>query len=289
MGKFNDVLTSVMNDPTTAMAIGLLSGSRPGGSFGQAAQQGLLNYQGSSQLAERRGLMQHRQQMQQQQMQRFAQQQEARSQLGQTLDPQGQLAVQAGFNDPIAALYREPSKPSAMREYLNLSPEDQKMIRDKSAAGGIKIMMPDATERKSASFGYQMDAAKLEEERIEASGNTELSTRDYMVSDLAPEWIKPYLLSDPGQERLNMMSNWGRANLRDESGAVIGVEEMVAQFPRYFPMEGDTEAVKQQKARARRSAEKAQGIRGGRAAGAVPEALPEQPKFEPPPGFVPMR
>lgn len=58
------------------------------------------------------------------------------------------------------------------------------------------------------------------------------------------------------QQYLNAAQNWIRANLRKESGAVIGDQEMIDEYSTYFPTAGDTKEVIQQKAKLRKEAEK---------------------------------
>lgn len=57
--------------------------------------------------------------------------------------------------------------------------------------------------------------------------------------------------------------NWVRANLRAESGAVIGVDEMEKEIENYFPQANDKPATIRQKAEARRAAEIAMQVRAG--------------------------
>lgn len=58
--------------------------------------------------------------------------------------------------------------------------------------------------------------------------------------------------ASPGQQQyLNAADEWIRAKLRKESGAAIGVEEAKSEYQQYFPMPGDTDAVKTQKSELR--------------------------------------
>ena len=140
MGNFSDALTKTFADPNFGMAVGLLQGGQPGGGgLGGGFQRGLLNSQNMIGQQNRQQDLRMRTEMMQRQQAQQMQQQQARTQLGQTMNPQDELALQAGFNSPVEALYREPAKPSAMQEYLNMSPADQKMIRDKSAASAMQI------------------------------------------------------------------------------------------------------------------------------------------------------
>lgn len=60
------------------------------------------------------------------------------------------------------------------------------------------------------------------------------------------------LTSEQGQLYRQAQENWVRANLRKESGAVIGAEEMDAEIKNYFPVPGDKPATIAQKADNRR-------------------------------------
>lgn len=56
----------------------------------------------------------------------------------------------------------------------------------------------------------------------------------------------------PDQQRYRQAAmNWIRANLRKESGAAIGVDEMEQEYRTYFPVVGDSDEVIAQKRRAR--------------------------------------
>jgi hypothetical protein len=57
--------------------------------------------------------------------------------------------------------------------------------------------------------------------------------------------------------------NWVTANLRPESGAVIGVDEMEKEITKYFPQVNDKPETIAQKARARRDTELAMTVRAG--------------------------
>jgi hypothetical protein len=59
-------------------------------------------------------------------------------------------------------------------------------------------------------------------------------------------------MSPEQQKYKQAADNWIRANLRKESGAVIGADEMAAEYATYFPQPGDTPEVIAQKAEARR-------------------------------------
>lgn len=66
-----------------------------------------------------------------------------------------------------------------------------------------------------------------------------------------------FFRSPQGQMAKQAADDWIRAKLRKESGAVIGEQEMEAEYKTYFPMPGDSEAVVRQKADARARATEA--------------------------------
>lgn len=64
-----------------------------------------------------------------------------------------------------------------------------------------------------------------------------------------------HLASPEYQQLRQAQENWVTANLRLESGAVIGAEEMEQEIRKYFPLPGDAPQVVAQKSRARAAAE----------------------------------
>lgn len=79
------------------------------------------------------------------------------------------------------------------------------------------------------------------------------------------------------QQYKQFQENWVRANLRAESGAAIGKDEMEKEIKTYFPQIGDSQEVIAQKAEARRVTAEAMKRRGGRAAAAPAPATPLPP------------
>jgi len=77
----------------------------------------------------------------------------------------------------------------------------------------------------------------------------------------------------PEQQRyMNAADNWVTANLRKESGAVIGAEEKADEYRKYFPVAGDSGAVIQQKEAMRKQVTKGMI---GQSAGAFKEVFEE--------------
>ena len=71
------------------------------------------------------------------------------------------------------------------------------------------------------------------------------------------------------QQYRQAQENWVTANLRAESGAAIGVDEMEKEITKYFPQTNDKPQTITQKAQARKSAELAMEVRGGPALKAI--------------------
>ena len=65
------------------------------------------------------------------------------------------------------------------------------------------------------------------------------------------------------QQYRQAQENWVTANLRPESGAVIGPDEMEKEIAKYFPQTNDAQKTIEQKQRARRDTELAMTVRAG--------------------------
>lgn len=120
-------------------------------------------------------------------------------------------------------------------------------------------------ERKAAGFYERMVKARGELDKLSEAGYDPTSARDRFgaaVDDaplvggvLAP--IGKWLTSTDGQLYQQAATNWIRANLRKESGAVIGPKEAADEYKNYFPVAGDTPELIRQKAEFRRTLESA--------------------------------
>ena len=107
-----------------------------------------------------------------------------------------------------------------------------------------------ATESQAAGFAGRMNDASSVLNSIER------------LPDFSgvPEfvWSRPTrTLPEQWQRYRQAGENWVRANLRRESGAVIGADEMQAEFRLYMPQPGDSPSVIAQKAAARARSEQA--------------------------------
>ena len=75
------------------------------------------------------------------------------------------------------------------------------------------------------------------------------------------------------QQYRQAQENWVTANLRPESGAAIGVDEMAKEITKYFPQANDKPETIDQKARARRDTELAMTVRAGPAYKQIEKAV----------------
>lgn len=99
-------------------------------------------------------------------------------------------------------------------------------------------------QAKAKGFAERMQGAEFELVQVTGFDPTEMGA---YWDNVAPN----FLASEQGQRYRQAAKNWISANLRKESGAVIGVEEMEQEFAKYFPQPGDAPSVVAQKARAR--------------------------------------
>ena len=82
--------------------------------------------------------------------------------------------------------------------------------------------------------------------------------------------------STGSQQYRQAQQNWVTANLRPESGAVIGADEMEKEIVKYFPQTSDSQKTIEQKARARRDTELAMTVRAGPAYKQMEKAVAAQ-------------
>lgn len=128
---------------------------------------------------------------------------------------------------------------------------------------------PQSTEGEKLSSGYydRMQAAEQEMVSVGPTGYPTFGTAGARLAGATAERV----VMTPEQQRYKQaQSDWVRAKLRKESGAVIAEEEMREEIRTYFPQPGDSQAVIKQKERARAVAVSAMGRNAGRAADLPP-------------------
>ena len=93
-----------------------------------------------------------------------------------------------------------------------------------------------------------------------------------VIGGIVPRWMGGQALQNVAtssirQQYQQAQENWVTANLRPESGAVIGPEEMQKEIRKYFPQVGDSNDTIRQKEKSRQVTEEAIRRRAGRAIG----------------------
>ena len=128
---------------------------------------------------------------------------------------------------------------------------------------------PSTDASKAAGFYQRMQQSERLLSQLSAEGyDPSKNNADYFTAGrVSTNW----LASPKGRQYYNAASNWIRANLRRESGAVIGEEEMRQEYATYFPMPGDDAATISQKQQLR-----AQTAEAVRMAGAPAERAAER-------------
>lgn len=114
-------------------------------------------------------------------------------------------------------------------------------------------------QANATKFGARMTASAKLIEGLEKAGvnSAQVGTK------LADSGWTNWMASDQGQQYNQAARDWLSANLRDESGAAIGILEENKDYRKFFPQIGDSKAVIAQKAEARKVAERAMMVEAG--------------------------
>jgi hypothetical protein len=180
---------------------------------------------------------------------------------GQILDTEnGVVRIQGGNATPVL-MNNQP-----------LAGKSKDATEDQAKAAGFFSRMQDASKvLNNPDFAKSVKPEKLAE-----------IPRTILPDFLGAQAIGNSIESAPRQQVRQAQENWVSANLRAESGAAIGVDEMRKEIVKYFPQIGDSNEVIQQKQRARSVAEDSMRTRAGRAlkssaplppGGAAPQSL----------------
>lgn len=133
---------------------------------------------------------------------------------------------------------------------------------------GKRNAIPTEGERVSANYyGRMKEAETLLDPKYVPSTAEYLAARKVMTGGGITSTVANNFLSPNAQSYYQAASDWVRAKLRKESGAVISPEEMEQEIKTYFPVPGDSDKVIAQKARARAQAQSGMERMGGRASG----------------------
>ena len=154
-----------------------------------------------------------------------------------------------------------------------------------AAAKAAEGKKPTEGERNAAGFVQRMEASEQMIDKLEnkiatqqmgtgkvAMGDAKKVNEPYATGytqflggiPLIGEYARTKAMTPEQQQYRQAQENWVRANLRKESGAAIGAEEMDKEIATYFPMPGNDAATIQQKKVARQvtmdSMRKAAGV-----------------------------
>jgi hypothetical protein len=152
----------------------------------------------------------------------------------------------------------------------NLSLAQQRFALDAESGGSGR--KPTEGQMGASGFATRMEAAEDIFSKIPAA-----QVPRFGMSGQSS--IMSYFRSPEGQMAKQAADDWIRSKLRKESGAVIGEEEMEAEYKTYFPMPGDSAQVVAQKAQARQRATDAMKRNAG------PAYVP----YTPPPAAAPIQ
>lgn len=148
-----------------------------------------------------------------------------------------------------------------------------KASEDERKSGGFFIRMKDATSTINTPIKDDKGNFVLDKNGNKVTIASSASKPEFFaetVGTIIPNWMggrsaQNFVTSAVRQQYQQAQENWVSANLRAESGAAIGVEEMQKEIRKYFPQIGDSDSVIEQKTKAREVAEQAMKQRAGRA------------------------
>jgi hypothetical protein len=150
-----------------------------------------------------------------------------------------------------------------------------KATEDEKKSAGFFLRMRDATSTFNSPVLDSQGKPVLREGKPvllkDAAEKPEIVAE--VIGSLVPRWMggqaaQNFATSSIRQQYQQAQENWVTANLRPESGAVIGAEEMQKEIRKYFPQVGDSNDTIRQKEKSREVTEEAIRRRAGRAIGA---------------------
>ena len=121
------------------------------------------------------------------------------------------------------------------------------------------------SQGKANTFALRQEGAAKELDTLESEGYdpTDISNTFKNIALKYGGAVAKGMVSEQQQRYNQAMLNWGMANLRDETGAVLGAEELEDQLQLYFPQPGQPPSVVAQKKRSREAAEKGMRMKAG--------------------------
>lgn len=121
-------------------------------------------------------------------------------------------------------------------------------------------------ENKAAAYENRLN--KSEDDYNKLTKNWNPTSYSQYLSQYLPDIISNFISPDEAKRYSQIQYAWGSAHLRDDSGAVLGVNEMRDALQNYFPRPNDTPELVAQKAAAREAVNRSQTIKAGGRAGA---------------------
>lgn len=109
-------------------------------------------------------------------------------------------------------------------------------------------------QAKATGFAARMIQASRIVDPMDFTDAAKPGVLETALGSRLPETAANLMRSTERQQYRQAQENWVRANLRMESGAVIGADEMAKEIQNYFPQPGDTPQVIEQKRRSREAA-----------------------------------
>jgi hypothetical protein len=151
------------------------------------------------------------------------------------------------------AVSREESKEERKLTRAEMAVDRQINREAQQTERDLKRIEGTAEQKLAAGFASRMEAANAIIDQLEPAGGLPTVTTSIAGSIPFVGGYAQRKFMSPEQQRYKQAAdNWIRANLRKESGAVIGADEMAAEYATYFPMPGDDPATLQQKVEARK-------------------------------------
>lgn len=214
--------------------------------------------------------------------------------------------LQAAGLQPRTKEYQKAMMAAVMRPPVSISTERPLSISDvarlegpggeqaplnitaqEAAAQGFRPRTAPPTEGQSVSAGFYQRMANADAEFSPEMEQVMIQPKQVALSSVPG--VGNYLVDENYQVAKNLQEDFVTANLRKESGAVIGAEEMNREITKYFPQLGDKPEVIARKRKLRQTAINAMRSNAGRAIPksigetTTPAGTPVTPNFAPSP------
>jgi len=158
-------------------------------------------------------------------------------------------------------------------------------------ASGFNPKLTEAQSKAMAFASRMVDSNKVIDELEGQAYPSSVARAGYQAD--VPSWVpggqafgagvtalNNWTTPETAQQLYQGQTNWVTANLRKESGAVIAPAEMQAEIRKYFPQPGDSQAVIDQKRKARRVAQEAMVAEAGPGGRQIPGILDKAKQAE---------